>query len=230
MPPTPGEQSQVVLQLMQAPLIAGETCFLLSRRWWRIFSEYVDLDDLEALSPGPIDNSELLHKAGSDRVRAGLVEGEDFVIVSEPVWKKFMEWYGGGPALPRSVVLNGGELEVEVFPLTLRVYLTSLDYPPKSKEVVASRFLTGQGLCERIGQSFETMQPRCVFRLFEGALSSLPQDHTIESSGFQTDVTTPQPFDSCRTSQSRRQRRCPTRTCDASRESCSRRLKRRAEF
>lgn len=35
-----------------------------------------------------------------------LVRGRDFEIIPEPVWRALQQWYGGGPALPRTVLSN----------------------------------------------------------------------------------------------------------------------------
>ena len=35
-----------------------------------------------------------------------LVRGRDFEIIPEPVWRALQQWYGGGPALPRTVPIN----------------------------------------------------------------------------------------------------------------------------
>ena len=34
-----------------------------------------------------------------------LCRGRDFEIIPEPVWRALQQWYGGGPALPRTVTL-----------------------------------------------------------------------------------------------------------------------------
>ena len=35
-----------------------------------------------------------------------LCRGRDFEIIPEPVWRALQQWYGGGPALPRTVTLQ----------------------------------------------------------------------------------------------------------------------------
>lgn len=35
-----------------------------------------------------------------------LVDGKDFKLVPDPVWKALSTWYGGTPALPRTVSQN----------------------------------------------------------------------------------------------------------------------------
>ena len=35
-----------------------------------------------------------------------LVQGRDFFLVPESLWKALQQWYGGAPALPRQVILS----------------------------------------------------------------------------------------------------------------------------
>lgn len=50
------------------------------------------------------------------------MHGKDFRIVNERVWSALAGWYGGGPPLQRSVIQVGkSHLELEVYPIVLRV-------------------------------------------------------------------------------------------------------------
>ncbi|MPC19923.1 Ubiquitin carboxyl-terminal hydrolase 32 [Portunus trituberculatus] len=90
--------------------------------------------------PPAIDNSPLVEtntaKASFDLVtlltgeggrlkrNVPLVEGRDFVLVPDSLWKALQQWYGGAPALPRQVIHGrcSGEVELELYPLTLRLF------------------------------------------------------------------------------------------------------------
>lgn len=39
-----------------------------------------------------------------------LVQGRDFVLVPDSLWKALQQWYGGAPALPRQVRYKNGAL------------------------------------------------------------------------------------------------------------------------
>jgi len=56
-------------------------------------------------------------------LRDGLLEREDYELVRDDVWMKFMKWYGGGPAFCREVVSNGVESVVEVYRMKFTVRL-----------------------------------------------------------------------------------------------------------
>ncbi|TMW57123.1 hypothetical protein Poli38472_003048 [Pythium oligandrum] len=72
--------------------------------------------------PGPIANWSLLKRSGSRRLKENMVIGRDFHLVPASVHATLVQWYSGGPDLPRSIVeLANGVLQLELFPLVLRV-------------------------------------------------------------------------------------------------------------
>ncbi|XP_027228164.1 ubiquitin carboxyl-terminal hydrolase 32 isoform X2 [Penaeus vannamei] len=97
-----------------------------------------------ATSPGPllvpsrppaIDNSPLVEpntskvmlltgEGGRLKRNVPLVQGRDFVLVPDSLWKALQQWYGGSPALPRQVIhgRSSGEVELELYPVTLRLF------------------------------------------------------------------------------------------------------------
>ncbi|XP_042222314.1 ubiquitin carboxyl-terminal hydrolase 32-like isoform X6 [Homarus americanus] len=97
-----------------------------------------------ATSPGPllvpsrppaIDNSPLVEpntskvmlltgEGGRLKRNVPLVQGRDFVLVPDTLWKALQQWYGGAPALPRQVIhgRSSGEVELELYPVTLRLF------------------------------------------------------------------------------------------------------------
>ncbi|ETK71198.1 hypothetical protein F441_21998 [Phytophthora nicotianae CJ01A1] len=54
--------------------------------------------------PGPITNRGICANEQLGTLRPGLVEDEDFVLVSSAVWKRLVQVYGGGPEFPRQIV------------------------------------------------------------------------------------------------------------------------------
>uniref|UniRef100_A0A8C6ZP76 Ubiquitin carboxyl-terminal hydrolase 32 n=1 Tax=Nothoprocta perdicaria TaxID=30464 RepID=A0A8C6ZP76_NOTPE len=79
--------------------------------------------------PGAIDNQPLVTqepvKAASLTMEGGrlkrspqLVEGKDYVMVPEPVWRALYHWYGANLSLPRPVIKNSktNVPELELFP------------------------------------------------------------------------------------------------------------------
>ncbi|XP_023638811.1 putative ubiquitin carboxyl-terminal hydrolase 11 isoform X2 [Capsella rubella] len=112
MPPTPEEQRHIVTELT---LQADENFFLVSNSWYTRWKKFVGLLTSEELSrgepsevsnPGEVSNHDLLdsRKGASDpQHRKLLVEGVDFILVPEKVWKKLIEWYKGGPPIPDKI-------------------------------------------------------------------------------------------------------------------------------
>ncbi|NXS08325.1 UBP32 hydrolase, partial [Neodrepanis coruscans] len=84
---------------------------------------------LNPQKPGAIDNQPLVTqepvKAASLTMEGGrlkrspqLVEGKDYVMVPEPVWRALYHWYGANLSLPRPVITNSKTkvAELELFP------------------------------------------------------------------------------------------------------------------
>ncbi|NXK92600.1 UBP32 hydrolase, partial [Formicarius rufipectus] len=84
---------------------------------------------LNPQKPGAIDNQPLVTqepvKAASLTMEGGrlkrspqLVEGKDYVMVPEPVWRALYHWYGANLSLPRPVIKNSKTAvpELELFP------------------------------------------------------------------------------------------------------------------
>lgn len=49
----------------------------------------------------------MTNEGGRLRKDTVLMRGKDFEIVPETIWRALTTWYGGSPALPRTVSLRG---------------------------------------------------------------------------------------------------------------------------
>ncbi|CAI9300916.1 unnamed protein product [Lactuca saligna] len=149
---SPEEEKQVISGFArngEAEAKEGDTFFLLSLRWWRLWSAFVNQSPTITTNEGSsmeyqgsgrrppsIDNSDLICKSFSEdstpEIYDTLVEGTDYILVPEEIWNQFYAWYGGGPALARKVITRGSsqtELTVEVYPLRLQLhFLPSVDH------------------------------------------------------------------------------------------------------
>ena len=130
------------------------TRYLISAAWFKAWSEREE-------SAGAIDNSTLIRAGAFSLIKPGLVEGQDFISLLPQVWFTLCAWYGGGPAVHRPFL---PELNlVEVYPLTLSVFVRKSVAPPASNqfmcdekfEVAVSRADTiasiKTSLCNRLG-------------------------------------------------------------------------------
>mmetsp|Transcript_48065 Transcript_48065/g.112321 ORF Transcript_48065/g.112321 Transcript_48065/m.112321 type:complete len:2082 (-) Transcript_48065:260-6505(-) len=74
------------------------------------------------MRPPEIDNSDLEgeHKG---ELKMNLVEHLDFELIPEEMWHRLVEWYGGGPAIPRKVICMGEDrqAQVELYPTLVLV-------------------------------------------------------------------------------------------------------------
>eukprot|EP00435_Cladocopium_sp_Y103_P050390 s595_g15.t1 len=81
--------------------------------------------------PPEIDNSDLEgeHKG---ELKMNLVEHLDFDLIPEEMWLRLVEWYGGGPALPRKVICMGRDhhMQVELYPALVLVVVAGNDGKP----------------------------------------------------------------------------------------------------
>ncbi|KHN04992.1 ubiquitin carboxyl-terminal hydrolase 9-like [Glycine soja] len=148
----PEEENRIVSELIKESelnLKEGNLYYVISNRWFSRWQSYVgpcvgmlsvDKQSSDghnanmthpkiADRPGPIDNSDIISKGNScDNnnldIHRMLEEGTDYVLVPEKVWERLLEWYKGGPALPRKLISQGHEhkqYNVEVYPLSLKV-------------------------------------------------------------------------------------------------------------
>ncbi|KAF2313549.1 hypothetical protein GH714_011594 [Hevea brasiliensis] len=153
LPCTPEEEKQIVKDLMdeaELNLKEGNSYYVISARWFTTWERYVgqgsddhvvdmqssDSQDFAVVStritdrPGPISNSDIVENGGDGEdddleLSRTLLEGRDYVLVPQKVWEKLVQWYRGGPALPRRMisqgVFNKKQFNVEVYPLCLKL-------------------------------------------------------------------------------------------------------------
>ncbi|XP_066297333.1 ubiquitin carboxyl-terminal hydrolase 32-like isoform X2 [Branchiostoma lanceolatum] len=86
-------------------------------------------------NPGAIDNTQLIipetrkvmmltNEGGRLKRDRILIRGRDYELLPEPVWRALQNWYGGSPALPRTVIIpSHGDptAELELYPLSIRL-------------------------------------------------------------------------------------------------------------
>ncbi|XP_078392056.1 ubiquitin carboxyl-terminal hydrolase 11-like isoform X1 [Cetorhinus maximus] len=100
----------------------GESWYLIEQRWFERWTAYVEDGDQNAsTNPGPIDNTKLHESTESDRLKANLMETEDYTLLHTEAWHKLLSWYGqtqGQQPIERKVIRLSG-LKVEVYPVEL---------------------------------------------------------------------------------------------------------------
>ncbi|CAL0316655.1 unnamed protein product [Lupinus luteus] len=153
LPIPPDEEIRIVSELIKESelnLKEGNLYYVISNRWFSSWQKYAgpcvgilsndeqssnnsehanEVHSEIAARPGPIDNSDIISNENNcdDNnldIHRSLEEGTDYVLVPQKVWERLLEWYKGGPALPRKLISQGvGQKQhsVEVYPLTLKV-------------------------------------------------------------------------------------------------------------
>lgn len=147
----PEEENRIVSELVKESelnLKEGNLYYVISNRWFSRWQSYVGpcvgmlsidkqpsdgqgdmIHTKIADRPGPIDNSDIISKENNCDsknvdIQRTLQEGTDYILVPEKVWERLLEWYKGGPALPRKLISQGlghKQYSVEVYPLSLKV-------------------------------------------------------------------------------------------------------------
>nr|KYP74568.1 Ubiquitin carboxyl-terminal hydrolase 10 [Cajanus cajan] len=214
----PEEENRIVSELIKESelnLKDGNVYFVISNRWFSRWQSYVgscvgmlsidkqssDGQDAEmthtkiADRPGPIDNSDIISKGNNYDsnnldIHRMLEEGADYVLVPEKVWERLLEWYKGGPALPRKLISQGLEhkqYSVEVYPLSLKV----IDARDNSQSIVKlSKKATIGELHEQVCKIKGVEQSKaCIWDYFNFKKHSLLtiSDQTLEEANLTMD-------------------------------------------
>uniref|UniRef100_A0A8C7I5W7 Ubiquitin carboxyl-terminal hydrolase n=1 Tax=Oncorhynchus kisutch TaxID=8019 RepID=A0A8C7I5W7_ONCKI len=123
------QRKEIESLLQEHELCAGDTWYLVERRWYEQWKEYVVTGDQNSSSfPGQIDNTELFEELDSYHLKERLVENEDFVLIPAEAWCNLLAWYGmvdDQPALERKVVDLPSTVKVEVYPVEIFLCLHS---------------------------------------------------------------------------------------------------------
>lgn len=80
--------------------------YAISSTWFGKWKQCVGYgkDEATNVSPGEIDNSSLVDS--SLQLRKDVSENKDYIILTEPIWKKLLEWYGGGPEIALEIAYD----------------------------------------------------------------------------------------------------------------------------
>ncbi|KAM6982519.1 ubiquitin carboxyl-terminal hydrolase 11 [Tautogolabrus adspersus] len=123
------QRREIESLLRESELRAGDSWYVVERRWYEQWKEFVETGDQNSSSfPGQIDNTELFEDLDSYHLKERLVENEDFMLVPAEAWHKLLAWYGmvdAQPPLERKVVDLPSTLKVEVYPVEIFLCLHS---------------------------------------------------------------------------------------------------------
>jgi hypothetical protein len=109
----PHEEKKQIKDLVDnTKLKEGQEWFVVDYKWWQLWKSYVNYDNTGSSGdadeppprPGLISNADLLDSApaagvDSSRLRPGLVEEYDYVVVPKEAWIKLEAWYAHHQAL-----------------------------------------------------------------------------------------------------------------------------------
>ncbi|XP_019433322.1 PREDICTED: ubiquitin carboxyl-terminal hydrolase 10-like [Lupinus angustifolius] len=218
LPIPPEEENRIVSELVKESelnLKDGNLYFVISNRWFSSWQRYAEpclgmlstdeqssnsqhADEVHsetAARPGPIDNSDIISNENNcDNknldIHRMLGEGTDYVLVPQKVWERLLEWYKGGPELPRKLISQGvgqKQYSVEVYPLSLKV----TDARDNSKSIVKlSKKATIKELYELVCKIKDVEQKKAhiwdYFNLKKNTLLNV-SDQTLEDASLTMD-------------------------------------------
>ncbi|KAL2458342.1 Ubiquitin carboxyl-terminal hydrolase 10 [Forsythia ovata] len=211
LPCKPEEERRIVQDLTaeaETSLREGNLYYVISKRWFSVWERYTLQTDgaytFESESlistnsgarPGPIDNTDIIANGIDDKdddpqLLRTLEEGRDYLLVPQEVWEKLLEWYKGGPALPRKMISQGEQqkqFSVEVFPLCLRL----IDFRDQSEVIIrSSKKASLLDLYERVCQLKGIDQQKArIWDYFNKRKHKIlnPSNQTMEESDLQMD-------------------------------------------
>lgn len=141
------DEKNQVKKGLQAPVVERSIWQAISMTWFTAWKAYTNFDDeipeprdpesIQALHPGPIDNTSLL--GFGDEIKRSMRENVDFVLLPNALANNLFTKYTGNPKFPREAV-NFGTLysplvQVNLFPVRVEVYHCNSQYPNPSKEI-----------------------------------------------------------------------------------------------
>ncbi|XP_072175057.1 ubiquitin carboxyl-terminal hydrolase 4-like [Diadema setosum] len=111
------QQNRMIRDLLDTPLVKGDTWYLIDSRWYKQWKKYVGYDSWDvynmgndASNPGPVDNSGIFVDGQVGTLKEHLIDELDYVLVPTEAWNLLTKWYGvvaNQPPMPRKVVEYG---------------------------------------------------------------------------------------------------------------------------
>ncbi|CAN6834887.1 unnamed protein product [Brassica oleracea] len=101
----PEEEKRIVSELATNSN-EPDSYFAVSKRWYASWRKYVNTPlggGAAAPRPGPIDNSDII-ETDPYLGRKSLAKEKAYVLVTQLVWNTLLEWYSGGPPIPRTFI------------------------------------------------------------------------------------------------------------------------------
>lgn len=103
-------------------------------------------------SPSAISNQSILDPESPYKLRLGLTNPNDFVVITRRGWKILWSWYGGGPEITRCILSVNGKTELEAYPIEMTCYYK------KSSAINYSLHTCLLQLPKRVGMVFRFMK------------------------------------------------------------------------
>ena len=216
------EQKQKIKEIFQShPKQEGEKWNLISLYWFSKWQEYVgfDISSIENKSasllsefPGSIENYYLLSNSNSStdkierkssypKLKKGLENHNDFIIIPPDAWDFLVNIYGGGPSIKRPLIPvtidDCPQLDVELYPIQVKVIvnnnLSVVHGPWEFSERTSIQSLIDFCLAQKLAPSddFSSGIQCKLFRYFQEEKKEEYEDHssTLQEAGIHDGCT-----------------------------------------
>eukprot|EP01080_Neovahlkampfia_damariscottae_P004225 gene4225-7562_t len=101
----PEEEKEEILMDFEKVIKLDENKILKEGDIWNIISkEWIEQLKLFGNQVREIDNKKLLK---DEELKKDIIEGKDYIFISNDLWKQLFEKFGGGPNIERKVILEG---------------------------------------------------------------------------------------------------------------------------
>eukprot|EP00359_Climacostomum_virens_P001537 CAMPEP_0204898414 /NCGR_PEP_ID=MMETSP1397-20131031/1282_1 /ASSEMBLY_ACC=CAM_ASM_000891 /TAXON_ID=49980 /ORGANISM="Climacostomum Climacostomum virens, Strain Stock W-24" /LENGTH=616 /DNA_ID=CAMNT_0052066263 /DNA_START=114 /DNA_END=1961 /DNA_ORIENTATION=+ len=148
------ERNVVALGMQDVQESEGAVRILLERKWWEAWKKYVNYDiaagGVESPLPPKIDNSTLFKSKSTKELRTDLIEGHDYVLITEAVWKELFEQYGGGPEIKREIENIGGQLKLVLHKKSINIVILHAGSKSLARKLDISEKLTLEQVLSKV--------------------------------------------------------------------------------
>jgi len=160
---SPQERCNIIKDLSrQNPLRVGKDVYAIDSNWFKQWKFSVGFTSGTPRKDvcGPIDNRDIVFGSGS--LKFGKNEGEHFNVVSEAVWMRLHEWYGGGPSIKFEVIKHPSK---DTNVVILYKFCISIFYRDKFEKFFTHMFKRTEDLKEEARKALNVKSP--IVRLLE---------------------------------------------------------------
>lgn len=189
--PSPTSEKEIMRELLKEKLVEGEKWYLITTAWLDTWMNYVNFErpekdygfegaqNLESMRsrsilpgqrPVEINNIELQDPYHPLHIREDMTSTENYTAIHSKAWDELFSWYGGGPEFPRTVIKTQGGLELEIYPIVMKIHISQKEL----RIIVQSRHKTISEVIENI-----SIKKGRLYLVVDDKLIYIPETKTL---------------------------------------------------